>query len=95
MALIQRNAVDLSNYHALTWANAVPEGGKKRNEASRLVDQAWRIAGKQGVAAAYWNLAMFNIKHGRKSIQRDRNTTGWLRWAAKANIPEARIDQCF
>ena len=90
MAFIQRDPVALNNYHALTWAKAVPHGGKIRKEASISADQAWRKSGKRGVAAAYWNLAMFNIKHGRKSARRDRNATGWLRWAAKTNIAEAR-----
>lgn len=91
MAFVQRDAVGLSNYHALAWAKAVPNDGKSRKVASKLADQAWRKAGQQGVAAAYWNLAMFNIKHGRSSARRDRNTTGWLRWAAKANIAEAQM----
>lgn len=90
MAYVQRDAVGSHNYHVLKWANAVPVGGKRRKQASILADRAWRKAGKRGVAAAYWNLAMFNIKHGRKSSRRDRNTTGWLRWAARAGIPDAR-----
>lgn len=91
MAYVQRDPVALNNYHALTWAHAVPAGGKVRKNASRAADQAWRQAGKQGVAAAYWNLAMFNIKRGRKSKRSDRNTTGWLRWAARSGIAEAQI----
>lgn len=91
MAYVQRDSVALNNYHALTWARAVPDGGKSRKDASRAADRAWRTAGKQGAAAAYWNLAMFNIKQGRKSKRRDRNTTGWLKWAARSGIAEAQI----
>ncbi len=90
MAYVQRDAVGTHNYHALKWVNAVPMGGKLRKQASIQADRAWRKAGKRGIAAAYWNLAMFNVKHGRKSSRRDRNTTGWLRLAARAGISEAR-----
>ena len=91
MAFVQRDTIANSNYHALNWYRAVPSGGSLRKKASIGADRAWRRAGKQGVASAYWNLAMFNIKHGRESKRRDRNSTTWLRWAARSGMSDAQL----
>ena len=88
---LQNDPVGITNYHALSWHRAVPKGGKARKQASLAADAAWRRTGRRGVGAAYWNLAMFHIKYGRKRTRSDRNTTGWLKLAARSGVAEARL----
>lgn len=90
---LRNDTIGRNNWHVVDVYLASNKSKEARKTAKKAARQAWKYFGEQGLGAAYWNLAMHNVRYGRENEKHDAAATRYLEQAQQHGIPEAILVQ--